>query len=72
MMIALAASRLGVLFGSSVDPDAISTPILVIGSFEEGSLDTSKEARNEQIVCPPPLAKKKRLEEDLVGWLFCV
>lgn len=46
-MVALAACRLGVLFGSNIDPDSIPRQSLE-GTLEEGSLDVREEARVEQ------------------------
>ena len=48
IMVALAACRLGVLFGSNLDPDSIPRRLLKGGTLEEGSLDAREEARVEQ------------------------
>ena len=47
-MMAIAACRLGVIFGSTLDPESITRDTTQRMGFEEGSLDARVEARKEE------------------------
>ena len=48
VMTAIAACRLGVIFGSTLDPESITRDTTQRMGFKEGSLDARVEARKEE------------------------